>query len=348
MSGQEKEKAGLQKEISSIFKGVPTPQTDGGQKLIGTSSAEQPGYIEKKPPAQELQKPRVSKAYQAMQSLLKIDTEHIVYAEPKPLTLEPQQPQASKTNQVKPSLPKAAPAQQPKVVPVQQYKVITARQPKIVPAKRPITMQTRQRLMTAGLIWSACFVVFLLAYILVLEPQRNYEKSIENKLTERKQVYESALRAAQKETKIRLNEQIERLQSRLRDFVIDFENSANLTFDISQIANEKEVASFSIKSKDSRGPSTISEAKYIRENNIVISFIGGFNQFATFLNALERHRPVLFVDRFSITRSGQDDSGYQVSLNVAAFVKKQQSEELLSEDGKTADKSSMKLYGKKI
>ncbi len=210
-------------------------------------------------------------------------------------------------------------------------------------------MKTHKKyLMTTGVIWAVCSVVFLLAYILVLGPQKNLEKRIENKLTESKQVYESALRAAQKETKIRLNEQIERLQTRLGDFVIDFEDSANLTFDISQIANEKKVASFSIKSKDSRGSSTKSEAKYIRENHIVISFIGDFNQFATFLNALERHRPVLLVDKFSITRSGQDDSGYQVSLNVAAFVKKQQSEGLLSEDGKTADKGPMKLYGKKI
>jgi len=210
-------------------------------------------------------------------------------------------------------------------------------------------MKTHKKyLMTGGIIWAACFAVFLIVYIVMLGPQRKYEKSIENKLTERKQVYESALRAARKETKIRLNEQIESLQSRLQDFVIDFEGSANLTFDISQIANEKKVASFSIKSKDGRGPSKITEAKYIRENHIVISFIGDFNQFATFLNALERHRPVLFVDKFSITRSGQDDSGYQVSLNVAAFVKKQQSEELLSQDAKTADKGSMKLYGKKI
>jgi Tfp pilus assembly protein PilO len=199
----------------------------------------------------------------------------------------------------------------------------------------------KKYLMTTGIIWAACFIVFLLAYMLVLGPQKNLEKSLENKLAERKQVYESALRAAQKETKIRLNEQIERLQSKLQDFVIDFEDSANLTFDISQIANEKKVASFSIKSKDSRGLSTIPECKYICENHIVISFIGGFNQFATFLNALERHRPVLFVDKFTITRSGQDDSDFQVSLNVAAFVKKQQ-------DGKTADKGSMKLYGKKI
>jgi Tfp pilus assembly protein PilO len=185
-------------------------------------------------------------------------------------------------------------------------------------------MKTHKKyLTTAGLIWAACFAVFLLAYILVLGPQKKHERRIENELAGRKQVYESALRAAQKETKIRLNEEIERLRSRLKDFVIDFEDSTNLTFDISQIANEKKVASFSSKVKKSRGLSTITDYKYIYENQIVISFIGDFNQFATFLNALERHRPVIFVDKFSITRSGQEDSVYKVSLNVAALVKKQ-------------------------
>ncbi len=182
----------------------------------------------------------------------------------------------------------------------------------------------RKYLTTAGLIWTACFAVFMLAYILVLGPQKKHERRIENELAERKQVYESALRAAQKETKIRLNEEIERLRSRLSDFVIDFEDSTNLTFDISQIANEKKVASFSSKVKKSRGLSTITDYKYIYEDQIVISFIGDFNQFATFLNALERHRPVIFVDKFSLTRSGQEDSVYKVSLNVAVLVKKQQ------------------------
>jgi len=202
--------------------------------------------------------------------------------------------------------------------------------------------------MTAGLIWAACLVVFLLAYIIVLAPQKGYKKRIGSELAEKKQLYESAVRAAQEETKTRLNEQIEDLRSRLEDFVVDFEDSANLTFDISQIASEKKVDSFSIKNKDNRGLSAIPDCSYIWESQINISFIGGFNQFATFLNALERHRPVIFVDKFTITRSVQDDSGYQVSLNVAAFVRKQQSERLLSEGGKVADKGSAQVYGKKI
>jgi len=102
------------------------------------------------------------------------------------------------------------------------------------------------------------------------------------------------------------------------------------------------------KVKKSGGLSAIPDCKYIRENHIVVSFIGGFNQFATFLNALERHRPVIFVDKFAIARSGQDSSVYQVSLNVAAFVKKQQSEGLLSQDDKTTDKRPTQLYGTKI
>ncbi len=206
----------------------------------------------------------------------------------------------------------------------------------------------KKYLTTAGLIWAACFVLLLLAYMLALAPQKNYKKHIENELAERKQVYESALRAAQKETKIRLNEEIERLRSRLKDFVIDFEDSTDLTFDISQIANEKKVASFSNKVKKSGGLSAIPDCKYIFENHIIVSFIGNFNQFATFLNALERHRPVIFVDKFTITRSGQDSSVYRVSLNVSALVKKQQSEGLLSENSKTTDKRPAKIYGTKI
>ncbi|MBL7185097.1 MAG: hypothetical protein ISS70_02140 [Phycisphaerae bacterium] len=191
-------------------------------------------------------------------------------------------------------------------------------------------------LMAAGAIWAASFAVFLLVYFFVLGPQKNYIKHTENKLTEKKQVVESALRAAREETKIQANEQIERLQSRLKDFVIDFEDSANLTFDISQIANEEKVSSFGIKAKDSRGLSAIPDCSYICENHIEINFTGGFTQFATFLNALERHRPVLFIDKFTITHSEREGAGYQVGLNATFLVGKPQ-------EGKTAGKQPAQI-----
>jgi len=175
----------------------------------------------------------------------------------------------------------------------------------------------------AALVWAGCFVLFFFVYTLMLAPQKNSKEQLEKQLAEKKQICDSALKTAQKETKTQLDEQLEHLRNRLKNFVIDFEDSANLTFDISQIANKKEVASFSIETKkdSSRGPAM--SDNYISESCIDISFLtASFNQFAALLNALERHRPVIFVDKFAITRSDKGSSEHQVKMNLAVFVRK--------------------------
>ncbi len=178
---------------------------------------------------------------------------------------------------------------------------------------------------TVALIWAACFTVFVFCYLLFLAPQNSTKKQIENKLSDKRQRYESITRVAQEENRTRVKEEIERLQNRLRDFVVDFEDLADLTFDISKIASEKKVAAFSIKGKDTEMVSPILNCKYICEGRIEISFTAGFNQFAAFLNALERHRPVLFVDSFTTGRPGQQEgTGCQATMSTAMLVRKQQ------------------------
>ena len=199
----------------------------------------------------------------------------------------------------------------------------------------------RKYLIRTAIAWAVCLVLFILAYMLILGPQKSSRKRLESTLAEKKELYEFAQRAAQEQTKIRLNEQIDGLLDRLKDFVVDFEDSANLTFDIGQIANKEKVASFSIKNNDKQGISEIPDCNSICENHIDIGFIAGFDQFATFVNTLERHQPVLFVNEFAISRSNKGQSTYQVSLDVAAFVKKQQEKEI-------ADQSPAPDFGSKI
>jgi len=181
----------------------------------------------------------------------------------------------------------------------------------------------RKYFATIALIWTGCFVLSFFAYMLVLTPQKKSRKQVEKNFAEKKQTYESAQKAARAETKLKLSEQIEQLRSGLEDFVIGFGDLADLIFDISKIASDKQVGSFSIKTRDSRAGSAIPNCDHISESYINISFTAGFNQFASFLNALERHRPVVFIDRFAITRSAQDNLGHRVTMNLAVFVRKQ-------------------------
>ncbi|HUT45768.1 MAG TPA: hypothetical protein VMX36_05750 [Sedimentisphaerales bacterium] len=198
----------------------------------------------------------------------------------------------------------------------------------------------RKYLTRTAIAWAACLVLFILAYILILGPQKSSRKRLESTLAEKKELYEFAQRATKEETKIRLNERIEALGDSLKDFVVDPEDSANLTFDIGRIANEENVSSFSIKNNEKQGILEIPDCNNICENHIDISFVAGFKQFATFVNTLERHQPVLFVNEFTISRSNKGKSTYQVSLDVAAFVRKQQEREI-------ADQSLAPGFGSK-
>lgn len=177
---------------------------------------------------------------------------------------------------------------------------------------------------TVGVVWGTCLVVLVLAYILVFGPQKKRREQADKELEEKQQMYHAVIKTAQEENRVKLNEQIEELRNKLNCFVTDFEDAANLTFDISQIASDKEVDSFRIKSKEKRGHSAAVESEYIDENHLAVSFTAGFNQFATFLNALERHQPVVFVDRFTITRSKTEDSAHKVSMDLSFFMKKRQ------------------------
>ena len=167
-------------------------------------------------------------------------------------------------------------------------------------------------------------MLFVFAYMLILAPQNKTAKQVKKKLVEKEQKYNFALQSIQPKTKLKLNKQIKDLQDDLANFVVDLEYSANLPFYITRIANEKQIAMVSIKTQDDGGETKLPDCDYIYENRINIDFAANFNQFAIFLNALERYRPVIFVDECTIERSKQDNSGHLVDMNLSVFVREPQ------------------------
>ncbi len=168
------------------------------------------------------------------------------------------------------------------------------------------------------LIWSGCLALFVLAYLLIIMPQKEAWKQIDEKFTEAAKNYEIAKTLTKEETKNQLNQQLEELREKTRSWVID-RDSAALTFEIKKIADDKKLGSFSNKTKNNV---EVSGSKYICENNIYVTFTAEFNHFAEFINALERYRPVIFVDKFFITRSKDNSAGHEVSVSLAVFVVK--------------------------
>ncbi|MGB2864697.1 MAG: hypothetical protein WBC05_15325 [Sedimentisphaerales bacterium] len=171
--------------------------------------------------------------------------------------------------------------------------------------------------------WAVCFIGLLLSYLLVLAPQERTRRTTERKLADTKHLAQSAREAALEENKNLLLEQLSDSGKRLKDFVIEQENVANLTFDIGRIKSKVELNAFSSIFTGSEGTIKKDDYKHIIARQISVNFNSSFNKFAIFLNTLERSRPVFFIDTFSITRSGESDSGHKVDMKLAVLVGKE-------------------------
>ena len=197
-----------------------------------------------------------------------------------------------------------------------------------------IIKKYKKYLKISGVIWAVCLALFVLSWFLVMSPEYEKTKKIERDLVESQQDYELAQQAAQEETKTRLNEEIELLENKLDVFVLNFKSAADLNFDISRIAEESKVTSFNIESNDMRAAAASADPNNIFEKNVKVSFIAGFREFAVFLNSLERHQPVLFVKEFALSRQNNSKETYQVTLDIAALVQKQQVTKNTDEEAK--------------
>lgn len=181
----------------------------------------------------------------------------------------------------------------------------------------------KEYLKLLGLVWIGCIILFVFVYMMVLKPQGRSKRELSRQLEEKKQDYIAARATSNEETRKSLMLEVERLENQLRRFVADANNAANLTFDISRIANSNNVLSFSIKARDNKAIFGIPQCNLIGENRMDVSFNGDFRQFAIFLNTLERQEPVVFVDSFSITKANQSQEANRINMSLSVFVEKE-------------------------
>ncbi len=174
---------------------------------------------------------------------------------------------------------------------------------------------------TVSLLWILCFVLLAIIYTLIIRPQSRKRLALENQIAQAKQLCEAAGDAMHEKGRAELNRQLDQFRAKIKDYIIDEKDSADLTFAISKIANEKNVSEFNIRTADNQSASG-NNFKYIYEKHISIDFTAGFNQFAGFLNALERHQPVIFVDDFRMSRSSDNPTGHKFNMDLVVLVRK--------------------------
>jgi Tfp pilus assembly protein PilO len=168
-----------------------------------------------------------------------------------------------------------------------------------------------------------CFAVLLLAYVLVLRPQSKRLSRIEIQVVEKKNEENAAREAANEKTREKLNEQIKNLKEQLSNFIIKPGEIQNVASKIQKIAEDTQLTSIKINPSSGKPISVFDDCQYVSGHPITVNFAASFSKFATFINELERHKSVIFIDTFSINKS-DEDSNHKVEMQLSVLVEKQE------------------------
>lgn len=184
-------------------------------------------------------------------------------------------------------------------------------------------MKVRNKyLMVMAVVWGVCFLLSAASYAVILHPHLDYRKALEAKVALRREEYARAVQAARARDQNHLVEQVQNLRTHVTDFVVDSQAVPALDLEISKLANEAKLESLGMRPLNKTGSETQPSFERIGEKRVDLTFSAGFRRFAAFLNTLERHHPVIFVESFSISRAAEKDAEPQANMGLAVLVEK--------------------------
>jgi len=171
-------------------------------------------------------------------------------------------------------------------------------------------------------VWAVSVVVIGGGYVLLYQPQKLELAQVRKQSSESQAELEKAQVAAQDQTKEKMKLRCEETSRLISGFSTRPDKMTELVFQVGQIANDLHLAEFSSKNEKRKDQSTVEKSKALEEGWLNVEFFATFNQFAEFVNRLERHCPVVFVEEVSFRRGTSKGKGHAVSLRLSFLAEK--------------------------
>ncbi len=172
-------------------------------------------------------------------------------------------------------------------------------------------------------IWAVSIAAVGGGYLLFYLPQKTELAQIQKQCAETQRKLEKVHQVAQAQTKEKMKQRCDESSRLISAFSTEHDKMTKLVFQIGQIANELHLAEFSSKNEKGKERPTVADSKALDEGWLEVDFSAAtFRQFAEFINRLERHCPVVFVEEISFRRKTSGSKGHAASLRLSFLAEK--------------------------
>jgi len=179
----------------------------------------------------------------------------------------------------------------------------------------------KKYLIALGAWWGLCLVGAVALGVVVVLPQENQRAALQKQLDETAERLRHVEAAASPKARARMQAELDALRQRLNAFAVESNSTTALTFQIGQLAEAAQIQGLTSKRKEGLSREKLEGFQALGEVWFDMEFKGNFWQFAQFINQLERHQPVVFVETFELDRNPRGGTLQDATISVCFMVR---------------------------
>ena len=176
-------------------------------------------------------------------------------------------------------------------------------------------------LMIWALVWGISLLLMVVIYVFLMTPQKKGLEILRGELAEKEQQHSTSEIADSAETRTQLRREATQLSEKLAEYVVERDDLSKIPFSVKKIASEMGLREYESKRKPGKLYEEIGNCYRIGSMNVSLNFNSTFNEFARFINILERHKPVIFIEKFSVEQPSGNETELQINMIFSTFVR---------------------------
>ncbi|MFH1616880.1 MAG: GspMb/PilO family protein [Planctomycetota bacterium] len=178
----------------------------------------------------------------------------------------------------------------------------------------------KKRILLISLLWAVLFVFSGFMFLYLIRPQKAEIVNLRERIKEQQLYHQMGEDAQNTATKVKAEKILEDLQNTFNDFAIEADQAESVIFHIREIAEQVKVKDYTIRHLDLDMGKAKGEQAEITERRLSVSFTAEFPAFLSFVNKIEMNTPIIFIDRFDISKKQMQGSSNNVNLALFFYV----------------------------
>lgn len=186
-------------------------------------------------------------------------------------------------------------------------------------------LKNNKTFITLSVTWIFTMAILVIAYITYVAPVQAQVDQKRRALSEQTASMKHATELIGNNGTSSSAKQLEVVDKHFGQFVVSPNIAHDFSLEVSRIAEAIGIKDITTKNNSPGTFEKIPNCKKIVENEIKLSGTGTYSQFARLVNATERCRPIVIVDRFTMDAEEEKDEYCKINITFKILVEDDQS-----------------------